>query len=686
MADELTQSRKRRAPALTVNTTPDSSAFLQAIIETTPECIKVVTADGRLAQMNSAGLQMIEVPSWDGVDGLYASDLIAPEHRALWQEYHDRICRGEALTWRFDIIGLRGTRRNMETHAVPIELSDGSVGQLAITRDISARTQAEESLQRVNEALERKVRERTRALEEAIERLQQSERGFELLVTSVTDYAIYMLDPQGTVVSWNAGARRIKGYDEKDIIGRNFSCFYTEEDRHSQLPLAGLRIAARDGRLETEGWRVRKDGTRFWANVIIDAIHDRGKLIGFAKVTRDITEKKAAEARLRQAQKMEVVGQFTGGAAHDFNNLLMAISGSLELLRRRLPQDARTLALVDNAMLGAKRGISLTQRMLAFARRQELKLEAVDLAGLVGGMNELLERSIGPTVRIEQHFPRQTPRVRTDPHQLETALLNLVLNARDAMLAGGKITISAHEAVIAADHPTGLAPGTYVCLSVNDTGQGMDEDTLSRVTEPFFTTKGVGKGTGLGLSMVDGLAAQSGGKLLVRSRLGQGTTIELWLPVAAQEAAANDPVQNIEPIRTEASAGSLVVLAVDDDSLVLMSTVAMLEDLGHKVIDAASGEQALALIDTGAPVDLVISDQAMPGMTGVELFSAIQARRPDMPAILATGYAELPNATDTRLRRLAKPFTQRELAEAVAASIRGARTPLVYQPLTIQPR
>lgn len=672
--DEATQGSKRRASTLAVNSTRNSSAFLRAIVQTTPECIKVVTADGRLAQMNSAGLRMIEAPSWDAVEGHRVCDLIAPEHKALWQEHHARICRGESLTWRFDIIGLRGTRRNMETHAVPIELSDGSVGQLAITRDISAHTQAEAALQRANEGLEQKMRERTRALEEAIERLQQSERVFELLVTSVTDYAIFMLDPEGTVVSWNTGARRIKGYDEKDIIGRNFSCFYTEEDQRSQRPSAGLRIAARDGRLETEGWRVRKDGTRFWANVIIDAIHDQGKLVGFAKVTRDITEKKAAEARLRQAQKMEAVGQFTGGAAHDFNNLLMAISGSLELLRRRLPHDARARTLVDNAMLGAKRGISLTQRMLAFARRQELKLEAVDLAGLVGGMNDLLERSIGPTVRMEERFPRQTPRVRTDPHQLETALLNLVLNARDAMPGGGKITISAHEALIAGDHPTGLAPGTYVCLAVADTGQGMDEDTLSRVTEPFFTTKGVGKGTGLGLSMVDGLAAQSGGKLLLRSRLGHGTTIELWLPVAAQEAAANDPAQDLEPIRTGAAAQSLVVLVVDDDSLVLMSTVAMLEDLGHKVIDAASGERALALIDAGAPVDLVISDQAMPGMTGVELIGAIQARRPGIPAILATGYAELPNATDTPLHRLAKPFMQRELAEAVAASIRGART------------
>ena len=650
---------------------PASQEFLRALVTTTSECIKVVAPDGRLLQMNSAGLAMIEAQSWGSVEGVCAFDLIAPEHRNDWRERHQRVCRGETLEWRFDIVGLNGTRRTMETHAVPIAMDDGSVGQLAITRDITVPIETERSLQRAKEALEEKVGERTRELRAALERLQQSERSFQLLVTSVTDYAIFMLDAEGQVVSWNTGARRIKGYEAGEIIGRHFSCFYTEEDRRANVPSTGLAKAAHEGRLETEGWRVRKDGSRFWANVIIDAIYDGAKLVGFAKVTRDITEKRAAEAQLRHAQKMEVVGQFTGGAAHDFNNLLMAISGSLELLRKRLPDDRRALALLDNAVQGATRGILLTQRMLAFARRQELKLEAVDLVSLVTGVRGLLERSVGPGVHIETRFSQQIPHVvRTDANQLETALLNLALNARDAMPNGGKITISTHEEMVGAGHPTNLAPGLYACLSVEDTGHGMDEATLARATEPFFTTKGIGKGTGLGLSMVDGLAAQSGGKLMVQSRLGHGTTMELWLPIAGKDAVATEIVRDSDSIGIEPAASQLVVLAVDDDSLVLMSTAAMLEDLGHQVIDAASGEEALEIIDGNAPLDLVISDQAMPGMTGIELASAIKKRRPNLPIILATGYAELPPGADPRIRRLAKPFSQRDLADAVAAAAR----------------
>lgn len=282
---------------------PDRGEFFRTLVEAMPECIKVVSRDGRLLQMNSAGLRMIEAPSFDGVRGASVFDLVAPEHRDTWRAQHERICRGENLTWEFDLIGLAGTRRTMETRAVPINLEDGTRGQLAVTHDVTARNETERSLHYVNEVLESKVRERTQALQVALDRLTETERSFELLVTSVIDYAIYMLDPAGQIISWNAGARRIKGYEAEEIIGKNFSCFYTEEDRQSGRPLAGLRTAAREGRLETEGWRVRKDGSRFWANVIIDAIHDGANLVGFAKVTRDITEKKAAEAQLRQAQK-----------------------------------------------------------------------------------------------------------------------------------------------------------------------------------------------------------------------------------------------------------------------------------------------------------------------------------------------------------------------------------------------
>jgi len=260
--------------------------------------------------------------------------------------------------------------------------------------------------------------------------------------------------------------------------------------------------------------------------------------------------------------------------------------------------------------------------------------------------------------------------VRTDANQLETALLNLVLNARDAMPDGGTITLSTSEEIVVAGHPTNLVPGPYACLAVSDTGQGMDEATLTRATEPFFTTKGVGKGTGLGLSMVDGLAAQSGGKLMVRSQFGQGTTIELWLPVVDKSAMAIETAHDSVLKGVEPATRPLVVLAVDDDSLVLRSTAAMLEDLGHKVIDVGSGSQALEIIDAGTDIDLIISDQAMPGMTGLQLVDAIKARGQNLPIILATGYAELPGGTDPLIHRLAKPFTQRQLAEAVAVTAR----------------
>ena len=362
---------------------------------------------------------------------------------------------------------------------------------------------------------------------------------------------------------------------------------------------------------------------------------------------------------------MDALGQFTGGAAHDFNNLLMAIGSSLELLSKRLPDNQRMRALLETAMQGVKRGASITQRMLAFARRQELKQEPVDLATLVSGMTELLDRSVGPTITIGTRLPLQLPRVHTDANQLETALLNLVLNARDAMPGGGDIIISGETELVAAGHWTGLSGGRYVRLAVSDTGQGMDETTLARVTEPFFTTKGIGKGTGLGLSMVDGLVAQSKGKMMVRSLLGEGTTVELWLPMAdaqpaTQKETAAQPRDRVMP------QSAMVVLAVDDDPLVLANVTDMLEDLGHTAISAASGQQALASIEAEPAISLVITDQAMPGMTGTQLAQAIGARRPQLPVILASGYAEWPG--DSRFRRLAKPFSQRLLAEAIAQS------------------
>jgi PAS domain S-box-containing protein len=496
------------------------------------------------------------------------------------------------------------------------------------------------------------------------------EEQYRLLVDAVVDYAIYMLDPRGRVSSWNSGARRLKGYDAPEIIGEHFSRFYTEEDRASGLPQRGLASAEREGRFENEGWRVRQDGTRFWASVVIDAIRDDdGTLLGFAKVTRDVTERRNAQLALEEArealfhsQKMDALGRLTGGIAHDFNNLLTAILGSLEMLRQRLPKTPvdDTTRLLDNAMQAGERGAWLTRRMLAFARHQDLELKPVDLVTLVRGMSDLLQRSLGPSVVIQTRFPLKLPDVQADPNQLELALLNLAMNGRDAMPDGGPLIMSAHEEKIA---PGGaLAPGRYVCFSVTDTGIGMDEATLARATEPFFTTKGPGKGTGLGLSMVHGVAEQSGGRLILRSRKGEGTTSELWLRVAD---GAAEPQGTAPAALAQAKTAPLTILAVDDDALVLMSTDLMLQGLGHKVLTAMSARQALEILRCGEDVDLVITDEAMPEMRGSQLADAALAERPGLPIVLATGYAEPRSGEPSKLPRLEKPFSQSDLARIV---------------------
>lgn len=629
------------------NTPGTGSGRYELLVQSvTDYAIYMLDLEGIVASWN-AGAERFKGYRPDEIIGRHFSRFYTEEDRAAG--IPALALRTAAQEGRFEAEGWRlrkdGTRFWANVVIDPIRDPHGTLlGFAKVTRDLSERRQAEEALRR-------------------------SEERFRLLVESVTDYAIYMLDPGGHVASWNAGAQRFKGYAADEILGAHFSRFYTEEDRAIDMPRTALATAREKGRFEAEGWRVRKDGNRFWASVVIDPVRDAsGTLIGYAKITRDLTERRRSQIALEQAQeaffqsqKMEAIGKLTGGVAHDFNNLLAAIVGSLDLARRRMADGADISRFIDNAMQAADRGATLTQRMLAFARRQELRMETVDPSALVRGMADLLQRTIGVNARIDTQFPLLLRSVRADPSQLELAILNLTVNARDAMPEGGRIVIAACEEDIGLG--SDLKPGAYVCLSVIDDGAGMDEATLARATEPFFTTKGVGKGTGLGLSMIQGFVEQCGGKLAISSRKGEGTTVQLWLPVSDQAADAA-----VAPEQRDTTVRPLVVLAVDDDPLVLTNTAAMLEDAGHRVLTASSGRQALQML-AETRVDLLVTDFAMPEMTGAQLADAAQAGWPGLPALMVSGYAELPEGAAANLPRLAKPFRQEQLAQAIADAI-----------------
>lgn len=540
----------------------------------------------------------------------------------------------------------------------PIRAEDGSLlGFAKVTRDLTERRAADEAIRR-------------------------SEQQFRLLVEGVTDYAIYMLDAGGTIVSWNSGAERIKGYQAAEVIGTHFSRFYREAGIARGAPAAALAAAMREGRFEAESVRVRKGGEEFHAHVVIDSIQDsEGRIVGYAKVTRDVTEKKRAQQELEQArealfqaQKLEAIGRLTGGVAHDFNNLLMVIMSSLELTKRRLPDDAKLMQLINNALDGVRRGATLTQRLLAFARRQDLRPTTVHLPTVVSSLVDMLSRTLGKSVRLHTAFAPTMRPVRIDVNQLELALLNLVVNARDAMPQGGNLRIEVSEEEIAAASAGMPAPGAYLRLSVSDDGAGMDAATLARAAEPFFTTKGTGKGTGLGLSMVHGLAEQSGGRLVLDSQLGTGTTATLWLP-ATDDQVAGPADALAEEATKERPRPSLLVLAVDDDPLVLTNTGAMLEELGHSVLQAASAAEALQILRRGHGVGLLITDHAMPQMTGAQLIATAAEEFPALPVVVASGYAELPEDLPSFVVRLAKPFEQHSLAQSVEAALQARARP-----------
>ncbi|KPF68324.1 chemotaxis protein CheY [Bosea sp. AAP35] len=495
--------------------------------------------------------------------------------------------------------------------------------------------------------------------EKEAEALRRSEERFRSLYRR-TPLPLHALDREGRIEQVSDAWIDLLGYPREAVIGRPLTEFMTEASAQTRAQSEWPKLVT-DGLLQDAEHRLATS-----AGVILDVlVSERVELDEQGDFRRvlgglvDVTARRQAEEALRQSQKIEAIGQLTGGVAHDFNNLLAVVIGNLDLLQKRMPADPKLVRLVENALQGAQRGAALTQRMLSFARRQDLRPEAVDVPALVRGMQDLLQRSLGPQTQIETRFPLGSVCARADANQLEMALLNLVVNARDAMPEGGTISIGLRQAV-GGWASGGTLPGEYLCLSVSDTGEGMDEATLARAREPFFTTKGVGKGTGLGISMVHGFAEQSGGKLVLKSRKGEGTTAEIWLPVAASmtQQAVSETV-----VSPPSGDHALHLLVVDDDALVRMNTAMMLEDLGHTVVEASSGQEALTALEDDK-FDLLITDQAMPKMTGVQLASAVRTTHPDLPILVATGYAELP--TNVNLPRLSKPFNQTALARAIA--------------------
>ena len=621
--------------------------FQLLINSVTDYAIYMLNPQGVIASWNP-GARRFKGYEAHEVVGTHFSRFFMPEDRDADLPGH--ILRTAAREGKFEAEGLRvrkdGTRFWAHVVVDPIRGEDGTLlGFAKITRDITER----------------------RAQQQA---LFDSEQRFRILVQGVRDYAIYMLDPEGRVSNWNTGAEAIKGYAADEIVGQHFSRFYTDEDRAAGEPQRALAIALSEGRFEKEAWRVRKDGTRFWANVVIDPIHgDEGELIGFAKITRDMTERRRAQeeleearAALFQSQKMQALGELTGGIAHDFNNLMTVSRGSADLLRRGDLSAERRERYLQAIIETADRASTLTSHLLAFGRRQALKPEVLDLNLRLDALGEVLTRTLESQVEVKLDLAASVWTVEVDATQFETALLNAAFNARDAMPNGGTLIISTRNVHDAA--------GDMVCVSIADTGAGMPPEVLNRAFEPFFTTKPVGKGTGLGLSQIHGFAAQSGGRAEIDSQPGRGTRISLFLPrsTKAMKTAGNDGAK-AEPVV------DACILLVEDNDQVRDFACHLLEDLGYRVVAAACGEEALAMID-GAAIDLVFSDVVMPGMSGVELARAVTDKAPDLPILLASGYSEeIVSGVADDYAFLRKPYDAASLGAALATALRDKTQP-----------
>jgi PAS domain S-box-containing protein len=626
------------------------SRFELLVQSVTDYAIYMLDTEGRVTSWN-AGARRFKGYAPDEIIGEHFSRFYTPEEQAagiprLALETAAREGRFEAEGWR---VRKDGSRFWANVIIDPITDPAGAlIGYAKVTRDLTDRRAAEEELRR-------------------------SEERFRLLVQSVTDYAIYMLDPEGRVSSWNAGAARFKGYSADEILGEHFSRFYTDEDRAAGIPAIALETSRREGRFESEGWRVRKDGTKFWASVIIDPIrNEAGTLLGFAKVTRDLTEKRAIEEQLRQSQKMEAVGQLTGGLAHDFNNLVTGISGSLEMMQVRMAQ-GRT-AEFDRYFMAAqgavKRAAALTHRLLAFSRRQTLDPKPTNVNRLLASFEELIRRTMGPGVDVELVGASGLWPTLVDPNQLENAILNLCINARDAMPQGGRLTIETANKWLdeRAARKQDLPVGQYVSVCVTDTGTGMTPDVIAKAFDPFFTTKALGEGTGLGLSMIYGFARQSGGQVRIYSEVGQGTTMCLYLPRHSEEVGIEEEATFTAP--TIPAGEGEVVLVIDDEPTIRMLVAEILAESGYAVIEAPDGPAGLKVLESNARIDLLITDVGLPGgMNGREVADAARLTRPDLKVLFITGYAENAVIGGGRLDKgmfvLTKPFQMEILASRI---------------------
>jgi PAS domain S-box-containing protein len=789
--------------------------FYRELLDALPAAIYTTDPAGRITFFNQAAVALA------GRRPALGSDRWCVSWRLFWPDgtpmghdecpmaialREDRAIRGtELIAERPD-----GVRVPILPYPTPLHDEAGKlVGAVNMLVDISDRKKAEQALHRLNAMLQQNVEDRTQELEEASAKLHESERDFRMLVQSVSDYAIFMLDRDGFIISWNPGAERIKGYKADEIIGQHFSLFYTEPDRANGLPQRALATAAREGRYEAEGWRVHKDGRLFWASVIIDPIRDdAGRLVGFAKVTRDITERRkaqealtesaelargiidsaldafvqiddtgivlewnaqaeavfgwsrqdavgkslatlilppsdrarhrkglerflrngagrilgrrvqmqalrrdgkeitvelsitalrrgerylfngfvrdltekfAAEAQLHHALKMETIGQLTGGVAHDFNNLLTAIIGNLEVLATKVPERGSAARCLQAALSAAWRGSGLTERLLAFSRREEIRPEILSIDRLLRDIVLLCQKTVGEGIEILVRPQSKLWTCRVDPGQLEAVLLNLAANARDAMNGSGTLTIAADNIVIGAKDDAELAAGEYVAVSVSDTGCGMTNQVMARAFEPFYTTKEPGKGTGLGLSQVYGFSRQCGGTARIESKRGKGTTVRIYLPRAEGEISEHQSLNDLSRA-SHAPDSTAAILIVEDHGDVRQTLTEVLSHLGYRVLTTTTGSEALAILQQGNSIEVLLSDVVLPGgLSGIELARMARKLKPELKVVLSSGYVgdEARHVLNQgEFSFLPKPYRPAELAAKLTEVLAGGNSSL----------